>query len=431
MKTTKTFFLLFFFILLYIGCSNNPKTNLPLVEINGKNLAVLDPMKLDQINNIKLSQIAENLHLVVLDTRPDCMLSNPTFYIGDKYILAQMTSGVYQFSSTGEYIRKLVNNGKGPGEMPSPFPHYNLIEDEDVLLAVTRDHIYQYQLSSGKFLGIKGKPDIEPREQLSTVRYVKDSLILFSYFNVGTPDNDLSGDMLGCGIKLQSLKGKLLWQKKFNYNSWVIHPIRKIGILGGSNISILSTNNLDEYILQINDHDTVYKINTSTYLLEPSLLRHSENQKKDGFPIDRVFLHCFIENKEFASVNGFQLMSFEYVTKITGDWNYNVDIYYILYDDKNKQAFKIGTFENDYLGFIHNTNEGREGLDNLPYLINPLGKLFEKYDAFKFLELAKNALNNPGLEKEVRERLLQVTKNLNENSNPVLVIGDLKKKIDL
>jgi hypothetical protein len=430
MKTTKTIFVLCISLILLTGCSKTQRGKLPIVDLNGVEVANLDLEKLIDTIHVKLSQLAENLHVVALQTNLDGVLSNPIYFIGNKFILAHGSKGVDQFSSDGTYIRKLVKNGGGPGEIPT-LAYYCLMEDKDLFLAATRNHIYLYELSSGRFLGTKRKLELEPNEQLNNLSYVQDSIILFSYFKDGIINNNLPLDSLGCGVKLQSLNGKVLWRKNFNLNSWVMHPVRQIGLLGGSNIFVLSTNNPDEFILQISDHDTVYKLNTSTYSIQPSLLRKSETQNKDGFPIDRVAANCFIENNEYANVNGYQLMRFEYVTEAPIDWNYNVRLHYILYDDNNKRAFRIGTFENDYLGFIHHADGNKREFGHLPYLSNPLGKLVEQYDAYEFMKLAKEALNKFGLDEDAKERLLKLTNSLTENSNPILLIGDVKKKIDL
>jgi len=356
MKTTNFIILLVAAVILFHSCNKSQKNKLPIVNINGREIANLNLLELKDTTYVKLSQIAKNLRVVALETNQDCLISGDIFFdLGNQYIIAHDISGAYQFSMDGTFIRKLYIHGGGPGEIPQTFPDCYLVEDEDLFLAATRDHIYQYQLSSGRFLGTNGKPVLRPREQMNTFKYVRDSLILFSYFNVGTPKNDFPEDSLDCGIKLQELNGKVLWQKKFDYSSWSIHPVMKIGLLTGSNTYILSTNNADEFVIQISDHDTVYKLNTTTYSLYPSLLRESEIQNKDGFPIDRLVANCFIENNEYACANGYQLMRFEYVTNEPVGWDYNVELYYILYDANIKRAFRIGTFENDYLGFVHNT----------------------------------------------------------------------------
>lgn len=433
MKTIIQCILLYSIAILFSNCSRNHGNKLPIVDIYGREVANLNLLNLKDNSNVKLTQIAENINLVALETKQECTIPGDFFfYVGRKYIIAQGASGgAYQFSIDGTYIRKLFNHGNGPGEIPSSIPYCSLIEDEDLFLAATRDHVYQYQLSTGNFIGTIGKPILKPREQINSLTYVRDSIILFSYFNTGTRNNDLPADSLGCGIKLQKLDGKILWQKYFKYSSWIFHPVMKVGLFTGSYIYILTTDDPDEFIIQINDHDTVYKLNTNTYSLIPSLLRKSEIQEKDGFPVDRVVANCFIENYEYASSNGYQLMRFEYVTEEPAGWDYDVDLYYILYDDNNQYAYRIGTYENDFLGFIYNIVDNKEiSYKNLPYLLNPLGLLIERYDAYELLNNAKEALNRPGLNEKVKDRLLELTNTITENSNPILVIGEIKKSIE-
>ncbi|HHU34516.1 MAG TPA: 6-bladed beta-propeller [Bacteroidetes bacterium] len=112
----------------------------------------IDPELLTPID-VKLSQIADNIHIVTLETDSDCMLSGEaTFQVGDKYIIAIQSDGIYQFSIDGSFIRKLVNVGRAPEEILS-MGEVCLDEPEDILMVVSKIydiHYYRSLLSTKK-----------------------------------------------------------------------------------------------------------------------------------------------------------------------------------------------------------------------------------------------------------------------------------------
>lgn len=406
-----------------------PSENLPLVEINGIKVADIDPDLLTS-KNVKLSQLAENIRVVPLETHTGCLLSGMVdFQIGDKYIIArnQTGEGVFQFSIDGSFIRKIIATGSAPGEFPG-VPMLCLAEKEDLLLAFRSDLTFLYSLSSGSFLGSCDKPLLDPDESLYECRYLGDSLVLVSYTK-GLVDEATT---VKCGVKIKTIGGKLIWEKEFGYGSRHVLSYENINSLHGSNISLLSTGNIDEYIIQIGDQDTVYSLDIGTYSLNPNLLRRFESIKVDGFPVSGTVSHCNMEEQEFARVNGFQLSHFIHVNGIAENSpKMSAERFFILYDDNTKQTHRIVNFENDFLGFVHDMEVGEDASHSLPVLSKPNGKLVEVYDAFSFLNYANGALENPELSPLVRERLQILTGNVTETSNPVLLIGDMKKKIDL
>ena len=226
------------------------------------------------------------------------------------------------------------------------------------------------------------------------------------------------------GVKIQKLNGEVLFNKEFNYISWTT-PGPDSKVLMGSTIYFLSTNDPEEYILQINDQDTVYKLNTKNYTLRPVLLKRFEKLLIDGIPVNFFLANCTLEEEEFANVNGYQLMHFRHFESLETGFDYRC---FIIYDGNKETAHKVGTFENDYLGFFHATKD--DLIDYYPHLIDPGRKLVETYDAYTFLQFAEDALTNPDLDPIVRTRLLDLTDKITETSNPILLIGDMKKKID-
>ncbi|HHU34007.1 MAG TPA: 6-bladed beta-propeller [Bacteroidetes bacterium] len=424
--------------ILLIGCSVQseklPDGKLPTVEINGIEIADLDPYLLAPVN-IKLSQLAENIRVVPLETNPECMLPERVdFQIGEKYIIArnQTRGDVFQFSSDGSFIRKIIVSGSAPGEFLG-VPILCLAEKEDLLLAFRSDLTYLYSLSSGSFLGSCDKPLLNPDESLYECRYLGDSLLLVSY----TKQFINETTTIKCGIKIKTIDGKLIWEKGFDYGSRFVLSFDDVNFLLGSNISLLSTDNTDEYIIQINDQDTVYSLNTGTYSLRPRLLKRFEKIKIDGFPVNGDVPNSGMEEQEFASVNGYQLKHYIHIVdKADNNLLVSGERFFILYDYNTKQAHRIVNYENDFLGFSRDIDiEVIEASDdfyhhNLPVLSKPNGKLVEVHEAFHFLDHAARTLENPELDPLAGKRLRDITGKVTETSNPILLIGDMKKKVD-
>ncbi|MGI5913350.1 MAG: 6-bladed beta-propeller [Bacteroidales bacterium] len=411
---------------LFFSCGRSKEVKLPVVEVNGIEIPDLDPFLIEPVD-IKLSQIGESFRTVILESNPECLLGGSAkLQIGDNYIIARDDLGIFQFSIDGSFIRKLVTIGRGPGEI-SAANCSCLIEDEDLFLVVTNNDIYMYCLSSGEFMGKKVKPEISANESLYDCVYIGDSRILYSFYNNGLVDPSASG----CGVKIQTLDGSILWQHYFDYNSINIFS-STYKYVAGSRISLLSTNYSDEVIIRIIDQDTVYKLNTSSYSLRPALLNRIEKVKVDGFPVSIFAKGCSYENLEYKSINGYRLINFTSVNELSDDFSVILgDRYYIIYDDNQKSATRVGVFNNDYFGFLHETVGDRKLPHYFPTLLPPNGKLVVTFDAFTFLQFVDEALANPQLDANVRDRLLDISGKVTEISNPILLIGDIKEKIDL
>jgi hypothetical protein len=86
----------------------------------------------------------------------------------------------------------------------------------------------------------------------------------------------------------------------------------------------------------------------------------------------------------------------------------------IIVDKRTKKANCIKA-KNDFLG----------GMD-IGYFQGNNDYLTIVYEAFTFLEELKKNINNPGITKEVRDRMKELLDSIKEDDNPVLVIGKLK-----
>jgi hypothetical protein len=305
---------------------------------------------------------------------------------------------------------------------------FQINEKLDLLILTAGDHIYLLRLSSGELIETKDLTDFASFKEVRAITMANpDSLFIYSYYSRGA-----KGDSLCSGVAVQDWNNKILWQKKFNYLSWTVLPEPiNYQLLHGSNISVLDTDNPREFIFQVDNHDTCYVFNLNDFSLQPYLLRRTMGALKDKYPIDRVSQGCYTIGQESNRTNGIHIMRMQLITKLVDINNIDDYVYNIFYDDNNKTAFNISSFENDYLGFIHQYNGLNKERSNYPELVPPYGKFLMIYEANEFLKLANQTLKKPDLSKEIRDRINSLTVNLTETSNPVLLIGDLKKNIKL
>lgn len=65
----------------------------------------------------KLSDMADNLQAIPLETTDSCLLSGYLqIWIGNKYIVTADRENMHLFNRNGKHIRQLMNRGKGPGQ---------------------------------------------------------------------------------------------------------------------------------------------------------------------------------------------------------------------------------------------------------------------------------------------------------------------------
>jgi hypothetical protein len=84
--------------------------------MNGNEVMVVSPDRIRDSVRIHLSEIADSMRIIPLETRPECLISQATYYLTNKYILARTKTAILQFDMQGRFIRILANRGEGPGE---------------------------------------------------------------------------------------------------------------------------------------------------------------------------------------------------------------------------------------------------------------------------------------------------------------------------
>lgn len=141
MKTLLFPLLLF---LLFCGSCTQSAHTLPVIDLNNATGS----------EELKLSQLAENIRILPLETQEDNILPDDRsyFWVSDKYIVVIHDKSIELFDSNGKYIRKLARAGKGPDEYQYLLSH-TVDENRDLFYYVhngDREHIYVINLKEEK-----------------------------------------------------------------------------------------------------------------------------------------------------------------------------------------------------------------------------------------------------------------------------------------
>lgn len=138
-----TCFFCFFIALIFLGGCNSGSKELKVIKLDQP----------DRTEDLKFSEIADNLHCVCLENRPDLLLSSHLqLWAGEKYILTFSEKDIQQFASDGRHIRKLASAGKGPHEF-SYLASFTVNEDQDILYYMhqgDQENIWRIDLKTGE-----------------------------------------------------------------------------------------------------------------------------------------------------------------------------------------------------------------------------------------------------------------------------------------
>ena len=128
---------------------------------------------------LRLSEIAESIEYVKLETTPESLISTGTFLVGEKYIVYcnRNPAKVILFDRAGKYIREIGTIGKGPGEFMYPV-YIELNSDENKLL------VESYEPRSNKLFefNIQGellKTGTIPSRSEGGLKYTKDNKYIY------------------------------------------------------------------------------------------------------------------------------------------------------------------------------------------------------------------------------------------------------------
>lgn len=383
MKTLKNVLLLLTICITSIGCTSEKKST-----------PIIDLQNITQNKLVNLSEMLDDINIVRLETSEEIMLSDDAFFlVNERYIVAIDQENILQFSGKGEFIRELARAGRGPDEFIRA-EVYDIDDKNDILYMNHRGdskHIIAYNLKNGE--RIKKFPSGIDNLLYQMIVVDDSTLVITARMN------------REYNLFYLSTSGELI-------NG--IAPPKEEGIGLMTTIAKVSNN----YFYMPKEYDTLYVFENLD--IEPYCFFDVE----DRFTIDNNETGNFIFLPVIAP-------SYILVNKVHAKIQVNDDgetftmwgdassLFWI--DRGDFSVSKIKGFHNDYFGIDEAFDPWEDYLfadDDLAYI---------KYAAFDLKQLIKEALDSENLADDIKQRISLLNEKIDENDNPILVIGKLKK----
>jgi hypothetical protein len=365
-------------ILLVSGCSSDHQTGgiTPLpYKINLET-------DITHTSSIPLSSICSNLEYVPLETGPDCMLSGIThIYVSDSSLYVTDGSALLLFNRTGGFVSQIGSQGRGPGE-------YKNITD------FTIDNSRQEICI------------LEPR-----IVHVFD-------FN-GKHKRDLNIDP-PC-YQFISLQGGSFMFHTFYYPPSIAEPVPSWHITDNEGVVQMDINsfNRDNLGFIVAPPAPLYMFNGSPHFMETGTdtlhyLDNHENKPYAIFNPGKMRMEPFKTDEDMSDTTDkiwvWDILEDKDLLYIRISWNFTDSITNCIYNKQEKRftALKENGFVNDIDG----------GLPFWPAKIQNDKMLIGYADAFDMIKYYKGKT----LENNKMDRFVSVINQLEETSNPVLIL---------
>lgn len=107
-------------LVLFISCQ---RTQSDWVSYNEEGVPVIEIENITEEGELTFSDFMTDFEIVRLETKEECMIKEPfRWYISKDYIVVGTgMNGVYLFGRDGSFIRKIIDRGRGPGELIGPY----------------------------------------------------------------------------------------------------------------------------------------------------------------------------------------------------------------------------------------------------------------------------------------------------------------------
>jgi len=383
MKTLRSVLLFLTICILSIACTSEKKST-PIIDL--KNAT--------QTKQVNLSEMLYDISIVRLETSKEIMLSEYAYFlVNERYIVAIDQEKILQFSREGKFIRVLALAGRGPDEFIRA-EVYDIDDKNDILYLSHRgdsEHIIAYNLKNGE--RIKKFPT--RIENLLSQMFVVDDSTLVINANMNQEYN----------LFYLSTTGELI-------NG--IAPPKEKGIGLMTTIGKVA----DNYFYMPKEYDTLYVFDNLA--LEPYCFFDVD----DRFTLDNNETGNFIFLPSIAP--GFIIVNKVHAKiKLNDDgetftmWGDESTLFWI--DRADYSVSRITGFHNDYFGIDEAFNPWEDYL----FVDNDLAYI--KYPSFELKQSIEEALNSEMLDEKVRHRISSLYETIDENDNPILVIGKLQR----
>lgn len=369
--------------------------------------------------DLKLSDIADSLILVPLETTEESVLGNCSFYISKDYILAMNgLDGIHKFSADGKFKMKL-NVGRGPKEIPTSF-NSSINESLNIILIEDTFHgnskFLTYHLIQEEFL--------EPVKKHISGHW-KSFVVEDDSTIIGSVLPQLQKDSIPHAIFTQNFKGDLISsvpgdRKAISmYKGYPIEEYQGVWITKGE------TQNFFRFL----DGDTLFIRNNEKFI--PYIVPRFDIQSKYP-PIkgplekgDRTLGYPKYENSSFSILRDNTVEEIEIVSEDghRAYWSGS----YIFLNKESGGVYRITSYTDD---LIDNKQVGQGDRIVFPNTL-PNRNLYVVYFPHELKKLTHDNKSNEAFPPEIYKQLKLISDTIKETDNPVLLIGKIKNNITL
>jgi hypothetical protein len=413
MKTIPLIILLFLF--LCFSCKP------PVVEENKQDhVYYVDVDSITSIVDLKLSDLVDSVWLVALETSNKSLLGTSTYYV-DKECILVFGDGLYKYSLDGTFNNKLMNRGRGPGEIPNMLKF--AINDYNNLILIDG-----YPNSKNKLLAYNYKEEtlsIIPKAIEGfwySLGIVNDSVL------IGVIHDRYQTDSIKHAYFYQNYKGELISTTPNSRKAFSVYPIG--GGVVYQNAWISQGDNFN-YVRFTATTDTLFKL-VEGQLIPYLILRKNTPGKypptigpeKIG---DRSFGFPSVENPSYSILSEGIITNVEEVNPQGASDGVRISSlgYYYFLNKSTGKTYKINSYEDDFISKIQLSKGGRIKFP----VVQTNGLIHVVYFPHELMQLTLDNESGRALPPNIYKQLEQLFQTMTENDNPVLLVGKIKDKI--
>jgi len=357
------------------------------------------------VDKLKLSDIAENIEYIPLETRDDCLIGNINdIQFIDEFIFVYGVGDIFQFDHQGSFIRKLFRIGKGPGEC---YARDFAIDTDNSLVYIFDNYKYKYNIYSFDGDFISSFDDPNPNNNTGRHFMIHNNQLVFEVADYYIPQSFIMSYDIG--------KREIVYKYKNNYKEIDDSDVQKkkgymwnSGLLRSFEDRILFKEKFCDTIFQTTDFIDV----TPRYVFK---IGNNALSYKDFHTIflrdiiDKKFIVSYFETSRyvFVQISAFKPLSYIWVFDKASN----------IITVKKASTPEDWNLENDFdtgpgISMAHIFGLGLHSGDYIYSYIEP----------FKLIE----ALNSEDSPIEKDSRMYELAHQVNENDNPILVKIKLK-----
>ena len=395
MKNIKILTVVIALTIISVSCVNNKEKKL----VTEQETTVKLPYSIDLEKNLKskeavpLSQLATSVRYIPLETNPKSLLKKIDQIVFSKqYIFISDFNKLFQFDKTGRFIKIIGRNGNGPGEYFKVLDFAVLEESNQVILLDYSKQVEIYDFD-GKFLN-----SFKWEYPSTSIAFADTNKLIIKLANI--PNSSSAYNLLETDFE-----GKII--RKFNNQKT---RKSKSGLIIDE-IPFYKYKNVIKY-LEFGS-DTLFSIHDT--LLEPNIVFHLGKMKMDSDPsipfqnperkkaLDKLKEKLWITNLIESD-------SFLFITLNYGLSDLEVKFVF------NKNSGELFCLSNNGLD-----NDIDGGVEFWPKYIYADSILVDYANAYVLLEHA-SSLPDSKKTTSTNHQFITLTKKINEESNPVLMV---------